>query len=67
MNTHDLGLICYYFLQWRIAEVCQRLERDLEVLGVTAIEDRLQVNIFRVMTLRSNLLLLDTDVFHLYF
>ncbi|XP_073261902.1 phospholipid-transporting ATPase 2 isoform X3 [Populus alba] len=33
--------------EWRIAEVCQRLERDLEVLGVTAIEDRLQVNIFR--------------------
>ncbi|PNS94732.1 hypothetical protein POPTR_017G013500v4 [Populus trichocarpa] len=28
--------------EWRIAEVCQRLERDLEVLGVTAIEDRLQ-------------------------
>lgn len=32
-------------LQWRIAEVCQRLEHDLEILGVTAIEDRLQVNI----------------------
>ncbi|KAE8662192.1 Aminophospholipid ATPase isoform 2 [Hibiscus syriacus] len=29
-------------LQWRIAEVCQRLEHDFEVLGVTAIEDRLQ-------------------------
>ncbi|EXB44626.1 Phospholipid-transporting ATPase 2 [Morus notabilis] len=28
--------------EWRLAEVCQRLERDLEVLGVTAIEDRLQ-------------------------
>ncbi|KAL5861034.1 hypothetical protein ACOSQ4_002330 [Xanthoceras sorbifolium] len=28
--------------EWRIAETCQRLERDLEVLGVTAIEDRLQ-------------------------
>ncbi|KAJ6683377.1 hypothetical protein OIU85_007098 [Salix viminalis] len=28
--------------EWRIAEVCQRLEKDLEVLGVTAIEDRLQ-------------------------
>ncbi|XP_039061052.1 phospholipid-transporting ATPase 2 isoform X2 [Hibiscus syriacus] len=28
--------------EWRIAEVCQRLERDFEVLGVTAIEDRLQ-------------------------
>ncbi|XP_021894272.1 phospholipid-transporting ATPase 2 [Carica papaya] len=28
--------------EWRIAEACQRLEHDLEVLGVTAIEDRLQ-------------------------
>ncbi|KAF2595874.1 hypothetical protein F2Q68_00010695 [Brassica cretica] len=28
--------------QWRIAEVCQRLEHDLYILGVTAIEDRLQ-------------------------
>ncbi|KAG7983659.1 hypothetical protein I3843_04G117800 [Carya illinoinensis] len=28
--------------EWRIAEVCQRLEHDLEILGVTAIEDRLQ-------------------------
>ncbi|WCJ30820.1 Phospholipid-transporting ATPase 2 [Euphorbia peplus] len=28
--------------EWRIAEVCQKLEHDLEVLGVTAIEDRLQ-------------------------
>ncbi|RXH90418.1 hypothetical protein DVH24_035182 [Malus domestica] len=28
--------------EWRIAEVCQRLEHDFEVLGVTAIEDRLQ-------------------------
>lgn len=28
--------------EWRIAEVCQRLEHDLKVLGVTAIEDRLQ-------------------------
>ncbi|GKU93088.1 hypothetical protein SLEP1_g6716 [Rubroshorea leprosula] len=28
--------------EWRIAEVCQRLEHNLEVLGVTAIEDRLQ-------------------------
>lgn len=32
-------------LQWRLAEVCQRLERNFEVLGVTAIEDRLQVNV----------------------
>ncbi|XP_038993075.1 phospholipid-transporting ATPase 2-like [Hibiscus syriacus] len=28
--------------EWRIAEVCQRLEHDFEVLGVTAIENRLQ-------------------------
>ncbi|KAB1209891.1 Phospholipid-transporting ATPase 2 [Morella rubra] len=28
--------------EWRIAEVCQRLEHNLEILGVTAIEDRLQ-------------------------
>ncbi|XP_041005255.1 phospholipid-transporting ATPase 2-like isoform X3 [Juglans microcarpa x Juglans regia] len=28
--------------EWRIAEVCQMLEHDLEILGVTAIEDRLQ-------------------------
>ncbi|TXG55114.1 hypothetical protein EZV62_020370 [Acer yangbiense] len=28
--------------EWKIAEACQRLEHDLEVLGVTAIEDRLQ-------------------------
>ncbi|XP_062093509.1 phospholipid-transporting ATPase 2-like [Humulus lupulus] len=28
--------------EWRLAEVCQRLEHDLVILGVTAIEDRLQ-------------------------
>ncbi|KAF8409211.1 hypothetical protein HHK36_005285 [Tetracentron sinense] len=28
--------------EWRLAEACQRLEHDLEILGVTAIEDRLQ-------------------------
>ncbi|KAF1858961.1 hypothetical protein Lal_00000783 [Lupinus albus] len=28
--------------EWRVAEVCQRVEHNLEVLGVTAIEDRLQ-------------------------
>lgn len=28
--------------EWKIAEVCQKLEHDLEILGVTAIEDRLQ-------------------------
>lgn len=28
--------------EWRLAEVCQKLEHDLEILGVTAIEDRLQ-------------------------
>ncbi|KAK6919617.1 P-type ATPase, C-terminal, partial [Dillenia turbinata] len=27
---------------WRLAEVCQRLEHNLEILGVTAIEDHLQ-------------------------
>lgn len=32
-------------MQWKLAEVCQRLEHDLEILGVTAIEDHLQVNI----------------------
>lgn len=33
----------YCILQWRVAEVCQRLEHDFEILGVAAIEDRLQV------------------------
>ncbi|XP_028807852.1 phospholipid-transporting ATPase 2 [Neltuma alba] len=28
--------------EWRVAEVCQMIEHDWEVLGVTAIEDRLQ-------------------------
>nr|KYP53365.1 Putative phospholipid-transporting ATPase 2 [Cajanus cajan] len=28
--------------EWRVAEVCQRVEHDLDILGVTAIEDRLQ-------------------------
>ncbi|GFP82872.1 phospholipid-transporting ATPase 2 [Phtheirospermum japonicum] len=28
--------------EWRVAEVCQRLEHDFEILGVAAIEDRLQ-------------------------
>ncbi|CAA0806700.1 Phospholipid-transporting ATPase 2 [Striga hermonthica] len=28
--------------EWRVAEVCQRLECNLEILGVAAIEDRLQ-------------------------
>lgn len=36
-------LILYISLQWRIAEVCQMIEHDLEILGVTAIEDHLQV------------------------
>lgn len=31
------------WVQWRVAEVCQRLEHDMQVLGVAAIEDRLQV------------------------
>ncbi|KAK1260036.1 Phospholipid-transporting ATPase 2 [Acorus gramineus] len=29
--------------EWRLAEVCQVLEQNLEILGVAAIEDRLQV------------------------
>ncbi|KAL8107222.1 phospholipid-transporting ATPase 2-like isoform X1 [Apium graveolens] len=28
--------------EWKVSEVCQRLEVDLEILGVAAIEDRLQ-------------------------
>ncbi|KAJ3671924.1 hypothetical protein LUZ60_008003 [Juncus effusus] len=28
--------------EWKIAEVCERLEHSLEILGVSAIEDRLQ-------------------------
>ncbi|KAL7250614.1 hypothetical protein ACSBR1_012609 [Camellia fascicularis] len=28
--------------EWKVAEVCQRLEHDFEILGVAAIEDRLQ-------------------------
>ncbi|KAG9439248.1 hypothetical protein H6P81_019413 [Aristolochia fimbriata] len=28
--------------EWKLAEVCQKLEHDFEILGVTAIEDRLQ-------------------------
>ncbi|XP_064963008.1 phospholipid-transporting ATPase 2-like isoform X1 [Musa acuminata AAA Group] len=28
--------------EWKLAEVCQILEHDLEIIGVTAIEDRLQ-------------------------
>ncbi|KAL3655625.1 Alanine aminotransferase 2 [Castilleja foliolosa] len=28
--------------EWRVSEVCQRLEHDFEILGVAAIEDRLQ-------------------------
>jgi len=32
-----------YQMQWRIAEVCQKIEHDFEILGVTAIEDKLQV------------------------
>ncbi|KAK4352667.1 hypothetical protein RND71_028185 [Anisodus tanguticus] len=28
--------------EWRVAEVCQRIEHGLEIIGVAAIEDRLQ-------------------------
>ncbi|KAB2611661.1 phospholipid-transporting ATPase 2 [Pyrus ussuriensis x Pyrus communis] len=51
--------------EWRIAEVCQRLEHDFEILGVTAIEDRLQDGVPETIeTLRSclpkgQLLLID--------
>jgi phospholipid-translocating ATPase len=31
------------FLQWKVAEVCQKLEHTLDILGISAIEDRLQV------------------------
>lgn len=31
-------------IQWRVSEVCQKLEVGLEILGVAAIEDRLQVS-----------------------
>ncbi|KAM7276403.1 hypothetical protein ACFE04_018269 [Oxalis oulophora] len=31
--------------EWRTAEVCQKLENDLTILGVTAIEDRLEVSV----------------------
>ncbi|RYQ97399.1 hypothetical protein Ahy_B08g093447 isoform G [Arachis hypogaea] len=41
-NSYELNFSVYYLSQWRVAEVCQRIEHNLEVLGVTAIEDRLQ-------------------------
>ncbi|PKA49668.1 Phospholipid-transporting ATPase 2 [Apostasia shenzhenica] len=28
--------------EWKLAEICQKIEHNLEILGVTAIEDRLQ-------------------------
>uniref|UniRef100_A0A0D9XRT0 Phospholipid-transporting ATPase n=1 Tax=Leersia perrieri TaxID=77586 RepID=A0A0D9XRT0_9ORYZ len=31
--------------EWKVAEVCQKLEHSLEILGVSAIEDRLQVGV----------------------
>ena len=34
--------------EWSQAEVCQRLEHDLEILGVTVIEDRLQDGIPKI-------------------
>uniref|UniRef100_A0A0E0MF66 Phospholipid-transporting ATPase n=1 Tax=Oryza punctata TaxID=4537 RepID=A0A0E0MF66_ORYPU len=30
---------------WKVAEVCQKLEHSLEILGVSAIEDRLQAGV----------------------
>lgn len=46
LSTKKCNIECtisLYGLQWRVAEVCQRLEHDLHILGVAAIEDRLQV------------------------
>ncbi|EEE60474.1 hypothetical protein OsJ_13735 [Oryza sativa Japonica Group] len=31
--------------EWKVAEVCQKLEHSLEILGVSAIEDRLQAGV----------------------
>lgn len=30
-------------LQGMVAEICQRIEQDLKIIGVAAIEDKLQV------------------------
>lgn len=38
-------ILSMLFYQWKLAEICQRLEHDLEILGVSAIEDRLQVHL----------------------
>jgi phospholipid-translocating ATPase len=41
-------------LQWKIAEVCQLLEKNLELLGATAIEDKLQEGVPEtISTLRN--------------
>eukprot|EP00249_Psilotum_nudum_P019167 c27124_g1_i1 orf=428-3133(+) len=41
--------------EWKIVEVCQLLERDLDVLGVTAIEDKLQDGVPEtIVTLRNS-------------
>lgn len=39
----------------KVAEVCRRLEHDLEILGVAAIEDRLQVQICRMFEKRPGI------------
>ncbi|KAE9456087.1 hypothetical protein C3L33_12010, partial [Rhododendron williamsianum] len=36
--------------EWRVAEVCQRLEHGFEILGVAAIEDRLQDGVPETIT-----------------
>lgn len=36
--------------EWKIAEVCEQLERNLELLGVTAIEDKLQDGVPEAIT-----------------
>lgn len=43
METQEADTPAFLFVQWKLAEVCQILEHDLEIIGVTAIEDRLQV------------------------
>ena len=52
-----------YVLQWRLAEVCQRLEHDLEILGVTAIEDRLQVCFFVYLGIDAQILAQNIALF----
>ncbi|KAL6327202.1 hypothetical protein AAG906_015241 [Vitis piasezkii] len=43
-------------MEWSQAEVCQRLEHDLEILGVTAIEDHLQDGISETIELELQMI-----------